>query len=163
MDKNTQLYVGIGAAAVVAYLLLKKKPTTMANYAGITDTNVVGRRQRADGIKLGQGGFNRPSFKTIYAPKMDSVFSADGRKPFRSMPYKPPVESLEVVLSADGMLQSTMPIVREVPPSVPAPSVKRVSRNLKPCNPMFDKNCGRGMGFRPQKSFFNVKNSRFGW
>jgi len=124
MHKKTQLYVGIGAVVVVGYLLLKKKPTTKA-YAGTTETDVVGRRQRADGL------FPKP--KTIYAPKTDSIFRADG-KPYKSMPYKPSVESL-VVMSADG--------------------------TMKNCDPMIDKNCRKG--FRPEKSFFRVKDSIFGW
>lgn len=47
MNKKTQLYVGLGVAAVGAYLLydqMKKKPK--AGFAGIDSNTVVGRRLR---------------------------------------------------------------------------------------------------------------------
>lgn len=54
MDKKTQLYVGLGVAAVGAYLLydqMKKKPK--ASFAGIDSNTVVGKRLRGFAGKKG--------------------------------------------------------------------------------------------------------------
>jgi len=58
MDKKTQLYVGLGVAAVGAYLLydqMNKKPK--APFAGIDSNTVVGRRVKmvgANGRRMGR-------------------------------------------------------------------------------------------------------------
>ena len=131
MDKKTQLYVGIGAAAVIGYLLLKKKPkpVVVVNYAGTTTTDVVGRVQRADGV--------RPKPKTVFAPKTEklqvtqSIFSADGFKPRPRTIFAPKTER---IFNANGVN----------------------------CDPVLDINCSKRR-FKPTKSFFDVKDSKFGW
>ncbi len=110
MDKQTQLYVGIGALAVIGFIILnKKRPVIVVNYSGTTTTDVVGRVQRADGIKK--------SPKTIYAPKVERLQVTTG------------------IFSADG------------------------KRN---CDPVLDKNCSK-KAYKPEKSFFDIKDSKFGW
>jgi len=72
MNKQTQLYVGLGVAAVGAYLLLKKPAatTTTKAFAGKDENTVVGRR-----VKMVGAAGRRRGLIAQNAVAKDSKFS----------------------------------------------------------------------------------------
>ena len=70
MDKKTQLYVGLGVAAVGAYLLYDQTKKPKASFAGIDSNTVVGRRVKMVGAAGRKKGFIKSD-----AVAKDSKFS----------------------------------------------------------------------------------------
>jgi hypothetical protein len=76
MDKKTQLYVGLGVAAVGAYLLYDQMNKPKAPFAGIDSNTVVGKRLRGvAGLGMGRGMGRRRGLIAQNAVAKDGKFS----------------------------------------------------------------------------------------
>jgi hypothetical protein len=76
MDKKTQLYVGLGVAAVGAYLLYDQMNKKKAPFAGIDSNTVVGKRLRGvAGLGMGRGMGRRRGLIAQNAVAKDGKFS----------------------------------------------------------------------------------------
>lgn len=80
MDKKTQMYVGVGVVAVLAYLAYNKmkKPVAKTAFAGANADSVVGRRVKmvgAAGKKRMMGAAGKKGMIAQNAVSKDSKFS----------------------------------------------------------------------------------------